>query len=147
MRPAKPLTTVLTAATLFGLGAGGVWFTSRLGHPPAEGLPAPEGVVIFSATHYRTKGPCIQIGESLAMPIIEGFEVLGVDRGELPAKRVQVRPLTGSGHLDGLGDGEACVLRLIPSQETREQLRGDGKEAIGVLWVDGSELEVQQPAK
>src|SRR5262245_16730869 len=99
MRAAKPLTTVLTAVILFGLGAGGIWFTSRLGRSPAEGVPAPEDGVVFRGKYYRTKGPCIQIGDSLAMPVVEGFEVLGVDRGELSAKRIQVHPLTGSGHL------------------------------------------------
>lgn len=146
MRVLKVLAAATLGTILFLLCSAEHWHSSSPDNSPdAASNPADE--IVFTAKHYRTKGPCIKIENGWAMPIIEGFKVTNVASGKLlRIDRVQVRPLSRSTHLAGLGDGETCTLRLVPSRDTSERLRRDDKTSADVLWVDGDEIRVERRA-
>jgi hypothetical protein len=106
-------------------------------------------VIVFRARYYHTKGPCVRIGDALAMPVVDAFEVVEVVQGALPAKTINVRfhSASGSGYPKELAEGKTYTLRFTPSEGTREQLRDNQKEGYSFIWVDGDEIEEQKVGK
>jgi hypothetical protein len=107
-------------------------------------LPKQErDVFVFRAKYYQGKGPCIKIGDSLAMPAIDAFEIVEVLQGDLIAKNVDVRAMTqgGPSYPKKLAEGKTYTLRLRPSEKTKQQMQENRKEGFTFLWVDGDELE------
>jgi hypothetical protein len=104
---------------------------------------------IFRAKYYRTKGPCVRMGDALAMPVVDAFTVTEVLEGELKARDITVRAFTGGGpgYPKELREEEVYTLRLTPSERTRQQLRENEKELPSHLVVDGEELEELQSAR
>jgi hypothetical protein len=98
---------------------------------------------VFRAKYYQTKGPCIQIGDTFAMPAVDAFEVVERVKGDLKAKCITVRALTGGGpaYPKKLAEGKVYTLRLSPSERTKQQLRGNEKEGYSYVVVDGDEIE------
>src|SRR5262245_49727594 len=121
MRPTRSGFTVLIAGSLFALGAGSVWVGGHRAGPSPEAPTDPAEAVVFRAKRYQTKGPCIKTDDAWEYLAGVGFEVTEILRGDLPVKRLQVRPLTRIGHLEHPGDGWTYTLRLTPSAETRAQ--------------------------
>jgi hypothetical protein len=91
------------------------------------------------ARYYRTKGPCVQIGDALVMPVVHGFEVVGVEAGALPGRRIEVLPHSGPGpdRPWPLVEGAEYRLRLTLSERTRREWAQPGR---AVLWVDADEV-------
>jgi hypothetical protein len=106
-------------------------------------------VFVFRAKYYRTTGPCIQMGDKLVMPTVDGFEVVEVIKGKLTAKTVEVRPHTGGGsaYPGELKKGKVYTLKLTPSESTRQQLRENETKGYSYVWIDGDELEEQKVGK
>lgn len=104
--------------------------------------------ITLKAKHYRTTGPCIDLGGgALGMPIIDGFEIVQVVSGSLPksVKKLEVRAL--SGDVGKLKEGETCVVTLNPSADIKSQFQDRAKDGYSWLWVNASELKVQSKAK
>lgn len=118
---------------------------------PAVVAPAepPKEVVVFRARYYRTKGPCVRIGDALAMPVVDGFEVTEVVGGQLKATRIEVRPFSGGGpaYPKELTDGKVYLLRLTPSDKTKQELREMEKEDGHFVWIDADEIEEHVPGR
>lgn len=109
--------------------------------------PQQNEVLVFRGKYYKTTGPCIQLGNTLAMPIIDAFEVVEVLAGNLKAKSIDVRAMSGGGssYPQDLAEGKVYTLRLTPSAGTSKQLRkNENKEGLTFLWVDGDEIEEQK---
>jgi hypothetical protein len=106
-----------------------------------------DGPIVVKAKHFHTSGPCIPIGGSLAMPIIDAFQVLKVVKGSLPKSvtTIQVRALSGT--LPNVKKGEVNVLRLTRSADTKSQLEDRAKDGYTWLWVNAGELKVEETSK
>ena len=97
---------------------------------------------VIRARYYRTKGPCVRMGDSWAMPVIDGFEVVEVVKGVLKAKSIEVRPFTGGAtYPKELAEDKIFTLRLTPSEHTNQQVRENAKEGYSYIWINGDELE------
>jgi len=107
----------------------------------ARETPATGGDVLFKARHHRGTGPCIPVGNGLARPIIDVFDVVDVVEGSLPktVRSIQVRAMTGEVK-DGK-EGTVQVYRLTPSADTQAQLRAREKDRGSWLWVNATELK------
>jgi hypothetical protein len=101
---------------------------------------------VFRAKYYRTKGPCIRIGNGWAMPLVDAFEVVEIVKGDLQAKYIEVRALTsgGSGYPKELAEGMVYTLRLTPTDRTMQQLQENQKQGSSFLCVNGEEIEEHQ---
>ncbi len=101
---------------------------------------------VFRARYYRTKGPCIRVGNALEMPAIDAFTVVEVVKGDFKARSITVRALTGGGpdYPKELVEGKVYTLRLTPSERTKQQLREHEKEGYSYLVIDGDELMEQK---
>lgn len=108
-------------------------------------------VLVFRAKYYQTTGPCIQLGDNaLGMPIIDAFEVVEVLEGNFKANTINVHSMSegGSSYPRNMAEGETYTLRLTPSEETPKQLHEkQNKEGDTFLWIDGDEIEEQQPTE
>ena len=106
-------------------------------------------VLVFRGKYYQTTGPCIQLGDSLGMPIIDAFEVVEVVEGALKAKHVNVRAMTegGSSYPKEMAVGKIYTLRLTLADETSTQLRENESKGYTFLWIDGDEIEEQKETK
>src|SRR5262249_47933565 len=108
-----------------------------------------KGTIVIRAKYYRTKGPCIRIGDAWAMPVVDGFEVVQVVSGTLQATFINVRPLSGGGpaYPKELAEGKIYTLRITPSEQTKKQLLENEKEGWRALRIDGDEIEEKKPGK
>lgn len=105
-------------------------------------------VYVFRAKYYRTKGPCVQIGNKLAMPMIDAFSVVEVIQGNFHTKSIHVRHGTGGpDYPESLVEDKVYVLRLTPSPRTKQQLRENETEGYSTLAVDGDELTEEKGEK
>jgi hypothetical protein len=98
---------------------------------------------------YQTKGPCIRVGDTLAMPVVDAFSVVENVQGDLKATTIHVRVPSPHGPLypKQLTEGRTYALRLTPSATTQQQLRGNASEGLSFIWIDGDEIEEQRPGK
>jgi hypothetical protein len=117
--------------------------------PDVSPVKPEKEVFIFRARYYHTKGPCIQIGNDIAMPVVDAFEVIEVVQGDLHAETIKVQPLSagGSGYPKELVEGKTYTLRLTPSERTKEQLRENQQKGYSWIWADGHEIEEQKAGK
>ena len=106
-------------------------------------------VFVFRARYCRTRGLCIQIGNSWGMPAVDAFEVIEALKGDLKARSIEVRPLSsgGSGYPKELVEGKVYTLRLTPSDRTKQQFRENKKDGSAYIVVDGDELKEQKIEK
>jgi hypothetical protein len=159
----RRLLILLMGSTVVFSFLAGCWSQQEVASdsiPVREGEPAKAQMVaphakqgtanfVFRAKYYRTKGPCIQMGDKLVMPAVDGFEVVKVIKGKLNVKRVEVRPLTGGGsaYPHDLREGKVYTLKLTPSDNTRQQLRENETQGYSYIVIDGDELEDQKAGK
>jgi len=101
-------------------------------------------VIVVKAKHFRTTGPCIEMGKTLVMPIIDAFSLTEVVNGSLPesVEVILVRAL--SGQVKAVKEGEIYLVELAPSADTKSQIKDRAKDGYSWLWVNESELKVQQ---
>jgi hypothetical protein len=111
--------------------------------------PDESEVFVIRAKYYQTTGPCIEIGDTLAMPVIDAFEVVEVLNGDLKVESINVLAMTegGSTYPKEMEEGKVYTLRLTPSERTTKQLRENQKKGRAFLWIDGDEIEEQGAVK
>jgi hypothetical protein len=106
-------------------------------------------VFVFRAKYFQTKGPCIKIGNAIAMPVIDAFEVVEVVKGNLKAKSILVRPFTrgGSAYPQKLTEGKVYTLRLTLSERTKQKLQENDQNGTTYVGIDGDQLEEDEGGK
>jgi hypothetical protein len=102
------------------------------------------GVAVFQGKFYRMRLPCIHLPDgSWVMPAGDGFEVVRVIRGQLPASLIEVRLFSdkGKAYPENPVPGQVYTLRLTPAERTKQQLRENQTTGRTGLDVDGNEIE------
>jgi len=120
--------------------------------PPAPAANNPPGQqdaeVVVKAKYFRGKGPCIEGPKgTLAMPVLDMFQVVEVVKGRLATHHFGVRISPhATDYPRDLSEGEIYTLRLTLSENSRQQLQENENEGFGFIWVDGTEVHEHRPA-
>ena len=115
---------------------------------PGNEAHTARGSFVFRAKYHRTTGPCIEMGDTLAMPLVDVFEVVEVLGGDLKIKNIHVRAMTEGGvaYPQDLEEGKIYSLRFRPSESTKKQMSENEEKGHPFLWVDGREIEAYKTA-